>query len=146
MKILSINTRGSNSYRKRKEIKELIRRNKVDIVCLQESKKKVVTKNLCESIWPDKDFNWIYSGSKGASGGLITIWKKQALTLVQQWGTTGALGLMGIWLPKNVTFHLVNIYAPCDTKDEKVLWEEVQSWLKPKPLDFWCVCGDFNST
>ncbi|KAL8507992.1 hypothetical protein ACS0TY_018516 [Phlomoides rotata] len=66
--------------------------------------------------------------------------------MVQHWGTGGALGLTGIWLADNVTIHLVNICAYCDPKEQKALWEEVKGWKKSKPLDLWCVCGDFNST
>ncbi|KAL8494390.1 hypothetical protein ACS0TY_025266 [Phlomoides rotata] len=52
---------------------------------------------------------------------------------------------MGTWLAEDITIHLVNIYAPCDPKEQKALWEEVKGWMKAKPLDLWCVCGDFNS-
>ncbi|KAL8518367.1 hypothetical protein ACS0TY_009664 [Phlomoides rotata] len=95
MKILSINASGTNSCRKRKEIKHLIFETKADMVCIQETKREVVNKDFCNSFWPDKDFRWVYSGSNGASGGLITMWKNSVFSLENQWGVAGALAIQG---------------------------------------------------
>ncbi|KAL8515484.1 hypothetical protein ACS0TY_014242 [Phlomoides rotata] len=93
MRILSINVRGTNSARKRRAIKSLIIETKAEMICLQETKREVVNKEFCQSFWPDKDFGWVYSGSNGASGGLITLWKKSAFSLDKLWGVSGALAI-----------------------------------------------------
>ncbi|KAL8509574.1 hypothetical protein ACS0TY_016699 [Phlomoides rotata] len=144
MLILSLNARGTNSSRKRKSIKELIKDTKADFVCLQETKREVVTVSFCEELWPGKEFKWIYSGSNGASGGLLILWKKQVFLMEQLWGTEGALAMKGKWTDGDVLINLVNIYAPNETKAQLDLWKEVQGWITSNPQDLWCVCGDFN--
>ncbi|KAL8533495.1 hypothetical protein ACS0TY_009773 [Phlomoides rotata] len=73
------------------------------MVCLQETKREVVNAQFCESLWPNKDFGWVYSGSCGASGGLITIWKNSKFNLQDQWSTKGALAINGVWLEDKTT-------------------------------------------
>ncbi|KAL8555169.1 hypothetical protein ACS0TY_003106 [Phlomoides rotata] len=146
MLILSLNARGTNSCRKRKLIKDLIRDTKADIVCLQETKWEIVNNSYCEALWPDKDFGWTYCGSNGASGGLITIWRSSVFTLLDHWSTNGALAIKGLWNEKKVSINLINIYASCKSKKQQVLWDEIHEWISKQPEAFWCVCGDFNTT
>ncbi|KAL8512924.1 hypothetical protein ACS0TY_019184 [Phlomoides rotata] len=146
MKILSINARGTNSLRKRRAIKAIIKEVKPDFVCIQETKKDIISESFCGSFWPDKEFEWSYYGSKGASGGLLTIWRKLSFSLISQWGSDGALALKGKWIAEDVYINLVNIYAPIDVKEQYKLWEEVLGWIQPQISDLWCICGDFNAT
>ncbi|KAL8556290.1 hypothetical protein ACS0TY_003927 [Phlomoides rotata] len=145
MKILSINARGTNSCRKRRAIKNHIFETKAEMVCIQKSKREVVNQEFCESFWPDKDLGWVYSGSMGASGGIITLWKKPAFSLDNQWGVPGALAIKGTWTGGMKKFNLINIYAPSGTKDQHRLWEDIQVWITGQQDEMWCVCGDFNT-
>ncbi|KAL8493586.1 hypothetical protein ACS0TY_024678 [Phlomoides rotata] len=146
MKILSLNSRDTNSKRKRKRIKDLERETKTDFLCLQESKKKVVTKDLCDTMWIDKDFGWSYSGSSGSVGGLIIIWKKPLFKLEQQWITLGALAVRGRWgEDEDLIINVANVYAPCDTNEQQALWNEIKNWVRDRQEELWCICGDFNS-
>ncbi|KAL8499831.1 hypothetical protein ACS0TY_019718 [Phlomoides rotata] len=115
------------------------------MVCLQETKREVVNNELCESFLPDKDLGWVYSGSNGASGGIITLWKKSAFSLDILWGVPGALAIKGTWTGDIKNLILINIYAPCGTKEQKRLWEDIQSWFPEHQDAMWCVCGDFNT-
>ncbi|KAL8512786.1 hypothetical protein ACS0TY_019064 [Phlomoides rotata] len=54
------------------------------LVCFQETKRDIINTSFCDSLWPDKDFGWAYSGSSRASGGLITFWRSSAFTLLDQ--------------------------------------------------------------
>ncbi|KAL8547206.1 hypothetical protein ACS0TY_006790 [Phlomoides rotata] len=66
MKILTYNIRGFGSRAK-------------------ETKKKVVDKGVCRSLWGEGRFGWAYSETVGRSGGIISrfraggIWKKRWL-------------------------------------------------------------------
>ncbi|KAL8538469.1 hypothetical protein ACS0TY_000467 [Phlomoides rotata] len=146
MKILSLNTRGTNSKRKRKRIKELVRDTKTDFLCVQETKKEVVTKDFCESLWIDKEFGWSYSGSCGAAGGMIIIWKKSTFKLEQQWSIPGALAIRGKWGEEGeVTINVINVYAPRKAEEQQVLWNELIRWVGDRGEEAWCICGDFNA-
>ncbi|KAL8493950.1 hypothetical protein ACS0TY_024935 [Phlomoides rotata] len=111
----------------------------------KETKREVVNKVFCSSLWPDKDFDWVYSGSNGASGGLITIWKKSIFSLDCHWGVPGALSIKGTWLGDTRKFTLINTYAPSGTKDQLSLWEDIQDRTSGLQEEAWCICGDFNT-
>ncbi|KAL8554365.1 hypothetical protein ACS0TY_002515 [Phlomoides rotata] len=115
------------------------------MVCLQETKREVVNQEFCESLWPDKDFAWVYSRSNRASGGLITIWRNSVFAMDNQWGVSGALAIKGTWQGNIRNFILINIYAPSGSKDQQRLWEDIQDWNFGQQDDLWYVCGDFNT-
>ncbi|KAL8488413.1 hypothetical protein ACS0TY_024620 [Phlomoides rotata] len=116
-----------------------------EMVCIQETKREVINKEFCESIWPDKDFGWAFSGSSGTSGGLLTIWKISSFYLENQWGVPGALAIKGNWHSSVNNFCLINTYAPSRSKDQQRLWEDIQLWINGQQELTWCVCGDFNT-
>jgi exonuclease III len=49
-KIISWNVRGMNEFEKRTKIRGLLREWKADIVCLQETKLEVITRELVYSV------------------------------------------------------------------------------------------------
>ncbi|KAL8507119.1 hypothetical protein ACS0TY_017855 [Phlomoides rotata] len=105
MQAESINSRGTNSCRKRKAIKNLIFETKAEMVCLQESKREV-------------------------------------------WGTQWALAIKGTLqgnIKNFILINLINFYAPCDSRDQQRLWEDIQDWLPGQQDGLWCLCGDFNT-
>ncbi|KAL8503150.1 hypothetical protein ACS0TY_022046 [Phlomoides rotata] len=112
----------------------------------KETKREIVNTSFCESLWPDKEFGWAYSGSIGAAGGLITLWKNSSFTLDDQWSTEGALAIKGCWMEEKVNINLINIYASHKSKRQQKLWEEIHEWIGNQPDNFWCLCGDFNTT
>ena len=71
LKILSWNVRGLNEKKKRLKIHNLLHTWRADIVCLQETKLEWVTRGLVRSIWSCPYIDWLYLGSKGASGGIL---------------------------------------------------------------------------
>ncbi|KAL8552531.1 hypothetical protein ACS0TY_001278 [Phlomoides rotata] len=51
MKVLSYNVRGAGRREKRREVREMILKSKIEICYLQETKVDEVDKKLCKSIW-----------------------------------------------------------------------------------------------
>ena len=115
LRILSFNVRGLGGVLKKAEIRKLIAKEKVDLVCIQETKKVTIVKRLVESMWGHENVDWVYSGSTGASGGLLCMWNKVNFQKVDSWGEEGDLGVKGMWRGEEV--DIVNVYAPCS--DEK---------------------------
>ena len=58
LKILSWNVRGSNDRNKRKIIKALIRSQRVDLVCLQETKIQDMTQRIIYSLEVGRFLGW----------------------------------------------------------------------------------------
>ncbi|KAK7268327.1 hypothetical protein RIF29_21025 [Crotalaria pallida] len=60
---------------KKKAINDLVRKNKVDFLAIQESKKEEVTRAVVSWLWTDVDFDWDYVPSSSRSRGIISIWR-----------------------------------------------------------------------
>ncbi|XP_057418630.1 uncharacterized protein LOC130712829 [Lotus japonicus] len=58
MILLSYNVRGVGNVAKRKVIREVVCRNHVEFLCLQETKLQNIDRRLCAQLWGDSDFDW----------------------------------------------------------------------------------------
>ncbi|KAL8503074.1 hypothetical protein ACS0TY_021989 [Phlomoides rotata] len=68
MDILSYNIRGLGSRAKSKETRDLIKCHKVDVCCVQETKKETVDEFLARSIWGAGKVGWGYKEAWEVSG------------------------------------------------------------------------------
>ncbi|RVW45209.1 hypothetical protein CK203_067527 [Vitis vinifera] len=82
LKILSWNVRGANDRNKRKVIKALIRSQKVDVVCLQETKIQEMSQGVIHSLGVGRFLGWGAVNARGAAGGVVVFWDKRVLELV----------------------------------------------------------------
>ena len=81
-KIISWNVRGLNERFKRLRISNLLRLWKVDIVCFQETKMVSISNNLVKSLWGCPYLDWCCMDSRGASGGILIMWDRRAVSRI----------------------------------------------------------------
>lgn len=105
---------------KKRELRELIEKERVDFVCIQEIKKDTIDKKMVEMIWRHGNVDWVYVGAMGKSGGLLCIWNKDCFEKSNFWGEEGVLGVRGKWKGKEV--EKLNVYAPCRDLKKEDLW------------------------
>jgi hypothetical protein len=74
MKIISWNVRDLGSFGKMREVRQLVRKKKPFIICIQETKLSVFYVNVCKSLWGDKFVDISFQPSLGASRGLVSMW------------------------------------------------------------------------
>ena len=86
IKILSWNVRGANDVAKRKVIKAFIRMQRVDVVCMQETKFKEVSSGLIRSLGVGRFLDWATLRAKGASGGIVIFWDSCVFKLLAEEG------------------------------------------------------------
>ena len=82
IKILSWNVRGANDVTKRKVIKAFIKMQRVDVVCLQETKFKEVSSGLIRSLGVGRFLDWAALRAEGAFGGIVIFWDSCVLKLL----------------------------------------------------------------
>ena len=87
IKILSWNVRGVNDSEKRKVIKNLIRTNRVDLVCLQETKVQEMNVDMVRSLGVGRFLNWTALNAKGSAGGILLYWDKRRISMVSMVGS-----------------------------------------------------------
>ncbi|KAK1403676.1 hypothetical protein POM88_003281 [Heracleum sosnowskyi] len=144
LKLLSWNCRGVHNTVSRGNIKELVRKHRVNILCLQETKCEVWDDLLKNSIWDCGSHGWIVQSSVGFSGGFICSWDSSEFSCIglaqnQNW----------IWtqlkhLSSQVYKNIINVYSPSCSKGKQKLWQELQSILDCISEEATCVIGDFN--
>ena len=71
VKIISWNIRGANNKEKRKNIKAYLRSQKVDVVCLQETKIKKTNRETALSLGVGRYLEWGAVNALGASRGIV---------------------------------------------------------------------------
>ena len=82
IKILSWNVRGANDRVKRKVIKALIKSQRADLVCLQETKIKDMSRGIVHRLGVERCLGWRAMSARGAAGGMVVFWDKRVLELV----------------------------------------------------------------
>ena len=134
LKILSWNVRGVNDSSKRKVIKSVVRKQKVDLFCIQETKMQVMTEGVVRSLGPGRFLDWRVLNAMGSAGGVLICWDKRSLEILDweegQFSISCKfrnVGDGGIWV-------FMGVYGPFSREERESLWEEP-----------WCLGGDFNT-
>ena len=82
LRLLTWNVRGANNCEKRKVIKALIKKNRVDLVCLQETKIQEMSMGIIHSLGVGRFLEWGAVDLRGATGGIVVFWDNRMLDLV----------------------------------------------------------------
>lgn len=143
MRIASFNIRGLKGRKKKSAVRDLVVKERVDFLCLQETKVNYVDERLACILWGSKDCGWVYSGSLGAAGGLCCVWDNSVFVRKELWGDKGLLGVLGLW--EDCAVNIVNVYAPSKPEEKREMWKVLQEKVRGKESEKWCFCGDFNA-
>lgn len=80
---------------------------------------------VCKALWNDASVDFSYKPSIGASGGLITLWNCNEVEVWFSFTMEHVLGIQGQFLKSGTQFTLLNVYAPCDSHDQQILWHNI---------------------
>ena len=83
IRILSWNVRGINDKDKRKVVKAFLRLQRADLVCLQETKCKLMLDLVVRSLGFGRFVNWGSVHSRGQAGGILVFWDWRVLELLE---------------------------------------------------------------
>ncbi|XP_058741846.1 uncharacterized protein LOC131614250 [Vicia villosa] len=143
MIIGSLNVRGGGSLLKRRRINSIINKGKADIFVIQETKVMLMEESIAKSFWRKDNIGYSFSNSVGRSGGLITLWKEDAVNVLHSFSGDGFLGIKAQW--QGNFYYVCNIYSSCDLQRKISLWRVLLD-LKNRYVDGdWIMCGDFNA-
>jgi exonuclease III len=141
----SFNVRGLGGRVKRRKVRELVRRNKIELLAIQETKLESVDNGMCRRLWGDDKVAWSCNPALGRSGGLLTLWDGDKGKLLYSFQGQGFLGVCLEWGQKKVRVLTLNVYAPCNFEAKKQLWVELLVAKRTYTADLWCILGDLNS-
>ena len=145
LKLVSWNVRGANDSSKRKVIKAMIRSQRADLVCIQETKIQNMTEGVVRSIGSGSFLDWGAMGAQGSAGGILVCWDKRSLELLELEVGIYSISCKLKTVENDVVWVFTGVYGPCNRKERELLWEELGAirgiWDEP-----WCIGGDFNVT
>jgi exonuclease III len=145
MIISSYNIRGLRGVVKRNAIKELIRKEKVDFLAIQETKMELISEAWCHNIWGSDDCQWVHFPAVGNNGGFLSIWSKSAASFIFSFSGDGFVGVCLEWGVHKKRCFIVNIYSKCDISGKRLLWENLLLVKNEYGRGAWCLLGDFNA-
>ena len=83
LRIISWNVRGANDSSKRRVIKAVIRSQRVDLFCIQETKFQTLSEGLVRSLGSGRWSNWVALDALGSAGGILVCWDKRSLEVME---------------------------------------------------------------
>ena len=127
VRMMTWNIRGINNNVARRNLQDLVRSCKVDVICVQETKCEDCKIFRSSCILSQVDYGMVSQPSVGLSGGIATFWylanvKCVALAQAKHW----------VWNTFSLTtglggrFHVVNVYSPHSIAAKRVLWNELK--------------------
>ena len=137
--------RGANKSTKRKVIKSVIRKQKVDLFCIQETKVQVMSDRVVSSLGSGRFLDWKALDACGSAGGILICWDKRVLDLLEWEERQFSLSCRFRIVDNGVIWVFTGVYGPFTRVERECLWKEIGAvrgiWEGP-----WCLGGDFNIT
>ena len=84
LKIVNWNIWGGNDSSKRKIIKALLRAQRHDIFCLQETKTQVMSSGIVRSLGPSRFLDWEVLDATGTARGVLVVWDIRSFVLLDK--------------------------------------------------------------
>jgi hypothetical protein len=126
------------------KIKSLLRKWKADVVCFQETKVQVVTRELVQSLWGCAQVDWCSLGAQGASGCILIMWDRRVAERVDEWVGCFTIACSFRSICDGFNWAFAGVYGPNRDNDRLMLWEELSSLMDRWEVP-WCIGGDFNA-
>ena len=145
LKILSWNVRGANDSSKRKIIKNYIRDQMVDLICIQETKIQAMSEDIVRSLGTRRFIDWRALNVEGATGGILICWDKRALDIMDWEEGQFTLSYRFKIVENGACWVFMGVYGPFTKVDREGMWEEFGA-IRGLWDDPWCLGGDFNIT
>lgn len=90
------------------------------------------------------NIGWLASPSRGLSGGLLTIWSADHISVSSHTISQNWILIQGINKINDCSFACINIYAPQTATQKLHLWREIESVISRLGELCLCILGDFN--
>ena len=143
IKLLSWNVRGANNPNKRNVIRNFIRSQRVDLVCLQETKIQELTVAVVRSLGVGRLSEWRAVEAEGIAGGTLVFWDTRKMELVESEIGHFSVTCMFKNVEDGFWWAFTGVYGPVKRNKREMFWEEMGAlkglWEGP-----WCIGGDFN--
>lgn len=144
MKVITWNVRGIGIREKCGAIRRFIKKNKTDLLMLQETKKEELSPSIIRELWGLQEVDWFSKPSVGVSGGLLTIWNPAIFKVTTRRLEYKSISVKGLLIEDASEVCFTSAYGPNVEGEREDFWNEldlINSWRSSA----WCSRGDFNT-
>ena len=117
----------------------------MDLVCIQETRLKGISRDLVKSIGVGRFVDWVVVNAVEASRGILIFWDSRTLQLLGTEERQSTLSCKFGSCEDNFTWVFTGVYELTTKEGRDQLWDDLGAvrglWGKP-----WCIGGDFNVT
>ena len=122
----------------------MVGKHKIDLLCLQETKRDSIDKALCQALWGHSDFDWKWFPAVNTAGGLLCVRNNNNFQVDIKIAERGFIMLEGVWLVESQRVVVANIYAFGELESKRQLWQRLYLMKNQSQVQCWCLVGDFN--
>jgi exonuclease III len=143
MNFLIWNVRGLNHPSKQKEVVSIIKRHKISLICLIETRVKENKANKVRTcIVPD--WKYVFNYEKHFLGRIWICWKKSDYEVSVLDKSDQSINCSIMALPSYMCWFHSFVYGANQGVDRKLLWNNLCSMKTKVGTSPWLICGDFN--
>nr|GEW99762.1 RNA-directed DNA polymerase, eukaryota, reverse transcriptase zinc-binding domain protein [Tanacetum cinerariifolium] len=125
---LGLNMEGCfGDLSKRKWVRELCHKYKVNFLSLQETKLVHVDLWILRQVWGNTHFDFASMSSRGLSGGIICLWNKLIFRKTSISCNENYVAIEDLWIPNNVRIMWIAVYAHQALQDKIALWSSISN-------------------
>ena len=81
MNIITYNVRGLGRGIKWPTIRRMVNKQHIDMLCIQETKKEIVERSMCQALWGNTDVKWEAQAASNSAGGILCLWSEKRFKL-----------------------------------------------------------------
>ena len=145
MIILSWNIKGLGSGIKHREVRNIVRRFKVDFLILYETKVELCSRSLLHNIGGGRLSQWEILHSQGASRSILIGWDDKTVSILASHVGSFSLSVKFKNSLNNFEWWLTGVFGPCTSNLKAAFIEELRQLIHLMGGN-WVIGGDFNVT
>lgn len=142
-KIMSWNVRGLNMPVKREGVRQVAASHKVVILCMQETKIDVWTRQMVLDIGGGSLLDCVVLPALGTCGGVAIFWNRDVISVVSQAIGEFSITALVTVISTSERFFITTVYGPTDDSRKDDFLHEITRYAPPRGSP-WLINGDFN--
>lgn len=100
-------------------------KNKVNLLAIQETKLEDVDVRMARSFWGNNSFSYVFSPSRGVSGGILLLWDLDSISLQSSHISDDFTVIQAIWSSSGLPIMFIVVYAPQGVEPKIIIWENL---------------------
>ncbi|GJS23931.1 RNA-directed DNA polymerase, eukaryota [Tanacetum coccineum] len=140
---MGYNMAGLGNKAKRRWIKELCQKHRINFASIQETKAESISLLTIKDLWGNQMFDHVVGSSVGCSGGILCMWNPNMFVKEQVSTCDYFVALMGTWAPTSSKLLIISVYAPQELNERRDLWDYLRTIIDRWEGDT-VIMGDFN--